>query len=164
MTGKKPIPDDLMVRESPGRLWMASIRATESFMADQKHIETLARAAFQAQERVRLMAMANTPTDYDEREKAFIALAEARRVAAEATWLLNLRIGQWRVVRAKEANLNDLESADIWRRLLNLGYSQDEAHQWMFNPHPQLRGSVAADCAHDEVVAILDRLESGAYL
>lgn len=47
-------------------------------------VAEFAEIAFNAQERVLALEMANTPTDYDERKKAFIALAEARAEAARA--------------------------------------------------------------------------------
>lgn len=50
------------------------------------------------------------------------------------------------------------------RRLLDLGYTEDEAALWLNAPHPQLKGKRAADCDYSEVSAVLGRLESGAYL
>lgn len=47
-------------------------------------VAELAEIAFNSQETVRALEMANTPTDYDERKKAFVRLAEARAAAAKA--------------------------------------------------------------------------------
>jgi hypothetical protein len=47
-------------------------------------IEELAEDAFEKAERVRCLAMANTPVDYEERKQAFVAMAKARAAAAEA--------------------------------------------------------------------------------
>ncbi len=61
-------------------------------MEDLKHIENLAKAAFAAQERVRMLGMMNTPEKYEDREKAYIEMAKARAAAAEAQKLLDQRI------------------------------------------------------------------------
>ena len=47
-------------------------------------IAELAAVAFEKQERVRILSMMNTPTDYEERKKAFIELALARDEANKA--------------------------------------------------------------------------------
>lgn len=47
-------------------------------------IAELAKDAFETAERVRMLLMANTPTDYEERKKAFVDLAIARARASEA--------------------------------------------------------------------------------
>lgn len=47
-------------------------------------------------------------------------------------------------------------------------YEITPALDWLYAPHPQLRGERPIDLLHvgrtEEVVAILDRLDSGAYL
>lgn len=52
--------------------------------------------------------------------------------------------------------------------LLDEFYTQDEAQLWLSLPHPQLEGrvpnDVIADGRADEVLAILRRLNDGAYL
>ena len=53
--------------------------------------EDLAMAAFEAQERVRMLEMMNMPTDYDERKKAFVELAVAREAAIFAQQKLDER-------------------------------------------------------------------------
>lgn len=47
-------------------------------------------------------------------------------------------------------------------------YSHEETRAWLYARHPQLGGQRAIDLVHDErtedVIAILDRLDSDAYL
>jgi uncharacterized protein (DUF2384 family) len=47
-------------------------------------------------------------------------------------------------------------------------YNQEETRAWLYSRHPQLQGQRAIDLIHDErteeVLAILDRLDSDAYL
>lgn len=45
----------------------------------KKTVKELAEEAFEASERVRALSMMNTPTDYDERKKAFVELIQASR-------------------------------------------------------------------------------------
>jgi hypothetical protein len=47
-------------------------------------VEELAEDAFLKAEHVKALSMMNTPTDYEERKKAFVALAVARAAATEA--------------------------------------------------------------------------------
>ena len=47
-------------------------------------VADLAAQAFEKRERVRMLEMMNTPIDYEERKKAFIALALARAEANQA--------------------------------------------------------------------------------
>lgn len=47
-------------------------------------VEELAEDAFLKAEHVKALSMMNTPTDYEERKKAFVALAVARAAANEA--------------------------------------------------------------------------------
>lgn len=54
--------------------------------------EDLALAAFEANERVRVLSVMNTPHDYEERRKAFVELSVAREAAAEAQRKLDERI------------------------------------------------------------------------
>jgi len=55
------------------------------------------------------------------------------------------------------------ENAALFLRLKAL-YTAEEAAKWMQSPHPQLGGRSAQDSPYQEVSAIIDRLESGAYL
>ena len=50
------------------------------------------------------------------------------------------------------------------RRLMDLGYTEQEAALWLMSAHPQLEGQRAIDVEYHKVSAILGRLESGAYL
>jgi transcriptional regulator with XRE-family HTH domain len=47
-------------------------------------------------------------------------------------------------------------------------YTTEEIRSWLYARHPQLNGERAMDLIHDdrthEVLAVLERLESGAYL
>jgi hypothetical protein len=52
--------------------------------ADMSTIEELAEDAFIKQERVDNLMMMNTPVGFEDRKKAFIALAKARAEASEA--------------------------------------------------------------------------------
>lgn len=62
----------------------------------QLTIAELADDAFLKAERVRALGMMNTPTDFEERRKAFIQLAEAQAAAARAHQALEaaVRTGQ----------------------------------------------------------------------
>jgi len=55
------------------------------------------------------------------------------------------------------------ERALIWCELVEL-YNPDDAMHWLNEPHPQLNDRRAADCAFDEVMAIIDQLKSGAFI
>lgn len=55
-------------------------------------VSLLAERAFTAQERVRMLEVSNVPQDYDERKKAFVALAVAREAAQHATGALERAI------------------------------------------------------------------------
>jgi hypothetical protein len=55
------------------------------------------------------------------------------------------------------------EIALILKRLAAF-YSLEEAQRWLNAPHPQLNGRRAVDCPLAEVLAIIDRLESDAFL
>jgi len=47
-------------------------------------VADLAAEAFEKRERVKMLEMMNTPTDYEERKKAFVELALARVAAEQA--------------------------------------------------------------------------------
>ena len=57
-----------------------------------KTVADLSAEASKASERVRTLMIMNTPTDYEDRKKAFIELALAREVAAKAYCALALAI------------------------------------------------------------------------
>ncbi len=56
------------------------------------------------------------------------------------------------------------ETKEIYKRLIPLYPNADDLHRWLNDPHPQLDGRRAVDSEFSEVMAIIDRLESGAYL
>jgi hypothetical protein len=60
---------------------------TENLKPGEVHLLTIAELAdnaFLKAEHLRALNMVNTPTDFEERRKAFIELAEARAAAADA--------------------------------------------------------------------------------
>jgi uncharacterized protein (DUF2384 family) len=48
------------------------------------------------------------------------------------------------------------------KRLLAF-YTEDEAHEWMRSPHPQLEGRRAVDCMFWEVDRVIERLDADVY-
>ncbi|WP_226584295.1 antitoxin Xre/MbcA/ParS toxin-binding domain-containing protein [Acuticoccus sediminis] len=73
--------------------------------------------------------------------------------------------GQMRPQPKHELILSDLHY--VVGRLQEF-YSTDEIRAWLYARHPQLAGERAIDLIHDdrtqEVLAVLERLDSGAYL
>lgn len=67
-----------------------------------KTLEELAEDAFVKQERVNMLEIQNTPSDYEERKKAFVELVFARKAAAEAIDTL-LRATEARSLRAEQS-------------------------------------------------------------
>ena len=55
------------------------------------------------------------------------------------------------------------DMVELRKRLLEF-YTVEDANKWLYSPHPQLNGHVPVLSTRLEVEAILDRLESGAYL
>lgn len=51
---------------------------------NRERLIKLAEAEFEARERVRMLGMMNTPTDYDDRKRSAVQYAEAQAVAAAA--------------------------------------------------------------------------------
>jgi len=51
----------------------------------------------------------------------------------------------------------------VWRQVRKF-YEVGDAHKWMESPHPQLDNRRPCDCTYDEVMVIIDRLKSGAFL
>ena len=60
--------------------------------------------------------------------------------------------------------------SDLSYVVMRLGeyYGREEVRAWLYARHPQLAGERAIDLIHDQrteqVIAILDRLDAGAYL
>ena len=59
--------------------------------------------------------------------------------------------------------MDSFERDVIWRELILL-YDERDAALWMDMPHPQLEGRSPIDCSFEEVKAVIDRLNSGAFL
>lgn len=59
--------------------------------------------------------------------------------------------------------MSHLEMTRLRKRLLEF-YTVADANKWLHSPHPQLDGRVPILSSHAEVDAILNRLESDAYL
>lgn len=57
-------------------------------------VTELAEDAFIKAEHVKMLEQMNTPTDYDERKKAFIKLAEAKAASVQANKVLASRTGE----------------------------------------------------------------------
>lgn len=55
-------------------------------------LEELALDAFRKQEYLNALSMMNTPTDYKEREKAFVEYAKAQKAASEARSKLTIAV------------------------------------------------------------------------
>ena len=55
------------------------------------------------------------------------------------------------------------ERQSIWRELREI-YDVMDAAVWLEAPHPQLEERKPRDCTFDEVMAVIDRLKSGAFL
>lgn len=55
----------------------------------REEIAALSVEAFEKQERLRMLGMSNTPTDYEERKKAAVEYALAAHEASEASRKLN---------------------------------------------------------------------------
>ena len=56
-----------------------------------------------------------------------------------------------------------VEHALVWCELREL-YSEAEARMWLETPHPQLDDRCPRECSFAEVMAVVDRLKSGAFL
>jgi len=77
--------------------------------------EEAAEDAFVKAEHVRSLEMMNAPTDYDERKRAFIDLAKARRAAADALTRLDDYGLEARIQRLEDAVL-ELNPGLNWKR------------------------------------------------
>ena len=53
--------------------------------------------------------------------------------------------------------------SELHKMLLTL-YTPEQAHEWLRSPHPQLEGIRPVDSSYYKVRAVIDRLESGAFL
>jgi len=59
--------------------------------------------------------------------------------------------------------MGEAEKALIYCELREFYYA-DEARRWMESPHPQLDDRRPCDCSFDGVMAVIDRLKSGAFV
>ena len=79
-------------------------------------------------------------------------------------------VSRWQTGRStpRPNSLNRLLRLEWLAGQLGLVYSPDEARVWLFSPHRDLRGQrpvdLIADDKMDEVLAIIDRLQSAAYV
>lgn len=89
----------------------------------------------------------------------------ANAVDVSSATVSRWKSGQMRPHPKQELRLSDLHY--VVGRLQEY-YSTDEIRTWLYARHPQLNGERAIDLIHDdrtqEVLAVLDRLDSGAYL
>lgn len=78
-------------------------------------------------------------------------------------------VSRWRQGRASPQpdSLDRLLKLDWLADQLAAFYEPDEARLWLFSPHPDLGGRRPADLIAqdrtDQVLAVIDRLQSGAY-
>jgi transcriptional regulator with XRE-family HTH domain len=78
-------------------------------------------------------------------------------------------VSRWQTGRSspQRDSLNRLLRLEWLAEQLSQFYSPDEARLWLFSPHPELGGERPADRIVDdridEVLAIIDRLQSAAY-
>jgi uncharacterized protein (DUF2384 family) len=79
-------------------------------------------------------------------------------------------VSRWRNGNARPQPDNELRIADLHYVVGRLAefYEPDDIRAWLYARHPQLAGERAIDLIHEnrayEVLEILARLESGAYL
>lgn len=79
-------------------------------------------------------------------------------------------VSRWRQGRTSPhpGSLERLLKLDWLVDQLGAIYDPEEARLWLFSHHPELDGKTAADAIAedrmDEILAIIDRLQSGAYV
>lgn len=79
-------------------------------------------------------------------------------------------VSRWRTGRTspQPGNLERLLKLDWLADQLSSIYEPDEARLWLFSPHAELDGNSPAELIAegriDEVLAVIDRLQSGAYV
>lgn len=78
-------------------------------------------------------------------------------------------VSRWQTGKAspQPRSLDRLLKLEWMARLLSEFYTPDEARLWLFSPHQQLNGSRPADLVSDdrtdEVLTLIDQLQTGAY-
>ena len=89
---------------------------------------------------------------------------------ANITDVSKATVSRWRNGTAKPQPANELRIADLYYVVgrLNEFYDPEEIRLWLYARHPQLNGERAIDLIHanrtNEVLQVLARLDSGAYL
>ncbi|HUF11331.1 MAG TPA: antitoxin Xre/MbcA/ParS toxin-binding domain-containing protein [Rhodothermales bacterium] len=79
-------------------------------------------------------------------------------------------VSRWRTGKSspQPTHLDRLLKLDWLADQMSTLYEPDEARLWLFSPHAELNGNRPADYIAegkvDEVLAIIDRLQTGAYL
>lgn len=89
---------------------------------------------------------------------------------ANITDVSKATVSRWKAGTMKPHPRNELILSDLYYVVGRLSeyYSGDEIRIWLYARHPQLEGQRAIDLIHEgksiEVLSVLDRLDSGAYL
>ena len=89
---------------------------------------------------------------------------------ANITDVSKATVSRWKTGAIKPHPRNELILSDLYYIVGRLQeyYSADEIRSWLYARHPQLNGQRAIDLIHEdksiEVLRVLDRLDSGAYL
>ncbi len=89
---------------------------------------------------------------------------------ANITDVSKATVSRWRNGSVKPQPSNELRIADLHYVVGRLQeyYGANEIRTWLYSRHPQLDGSRAIDLIHanrtDEVLQVLNRLDTGAYL
>ncbi len=89
---------------------------------------------------------------------------------ANFTGVSKATVSRWGSGRKSPHPRTQLIMSDLSYVVMRLGeyYGRDEVRAWLYSRHPQLAGERAIDLIHDQrteqVIAILDRLDAGAYL
>jgi transcriptional regulator with XRE-family HTH domain len=89
---------------------------------------------------------------------------------ANAVDVSNSTVSRWRSGQMRPQPRHELILSDLRYVVGRLQefYSAEEVRAWLYARHPQLEGERAIDLIHDdrtaEVLAVLDRLDSSAYL
>jgi uncharacterized protein (DUF2384 family) len=89
---------------------------------------------------------------------------------ANITDVSKATVSRWKTGAMKPHPRNELILSDLYYVVGRLQeyYSADEIRTWLYARHPQLEGQRAIDLIHQgksiEVLQVLNRLDSGAYL
>lgn len=89
---------------------------------------------------------------------------------ANITDVSKATVSRWKSGDAKPIPANERILSDLHYLVARLHeyYTPDEVRTWLHAPHPQLAGERAIDLLHQnrlvEVLQVIDRLDSGAFL